>query len=173
MNIFFDARVIQDHFPGIGRYAWNLLAALPKHLAPGDTLTLLHDPGAKNTRFDMAALAHPAVRRVETSAPIFGLSNALRNPAPREAIAHFPYYVRPYLRRGPSVTTLYDAISFLYPQLIPSAMTRLMIRLLTELAVRTGDAFNFFNADEQPPLFFAVGFVIAGNESPVTQEVLG
>lgn len=41
------------------------------------------------------------------------------------------------------------------------------------VSVRTGDAFNFFNADEQPPLFFAVGFVIAGNELPVTQEVLG
>lgn len=40
------------------------------------------------------------------------------------------------------------------------------------VSVRTGDAFLFFNADEQPPLIFAVGFVIAGNESPVTQEVL-
>lgn len=146
MQIFFDARVIQDHFPGIGRYAWNLLAALPAHLDAGDSLTILHDPTAKNTRYDVAALAPSSdgrVKRVETRAPIFGPSNALREPAAREpgTLAHYPYYVRPYLSRRPSVTTLYDAISFLYPEYIPSALSRVMIRLLTELAVRRSDAF--------------------------------
>lgn len=144
MNVFFDGRVIQDHFPGIGRYAWNLLKALPKQLAPEDRVTVLHDPSAKNTRYDIAALASPGdprVALVRTHAPIFGPSNALRNPAPHGAVSHFPYYVRPYVGPRPTVTTLYDAISFLYPAWIPSARTRLMIRALTKLAVRRADAF--------------------------------
>lgn len=159
MNVFFDGRVIQDHFPGIGRYAWNLLKALPGQLGPDDRVTILHDPSAKNTRYDVAALAPPGDPRMalaETRAPIFGPSNALRNPAPRGAVSHFPYYVRPYFGPRPTVTTLYDAISFLYPALVPSARARFLIRALTELAVRRADAFLAISqatADDMARLF--------------------
>jgi alpha-1,3-rhamnosyl/mannosyltransferase len=133
----FDARVVQDHFPGIGRYAYNLLAALPACLRDDESLVVLHDPSARNTRFNLAALDGPRLRRVAHGAPIFSLGNALRAPrAGPASAAHYPYYVRPYLARTPSVTTLYDAISFVYPQLVPSTRARLMIRVLTGLAVR-------------------------------------
>ncbi len=138
----FDARVVQDHFPGIGRYAYNLLAALPACLREGEQLLALHDPAARNTRYDLASLDGPRLRRVAYRAPIFSPGNILLAPrlrAPRlppVAAAHYPYYVRPCLARAPSVTTLYDAISFVYPQLVPSAQARLSIRVLTSLAVR-------------------------------------
>jgi alpha-1,3-rhamnosyl/mannosyltransferase len=137
----FDARVVQDHFPGIGRYAYNLLAALPACLREGEELLVLHDPAARNTRYDLASLDGPRLRRVAYRAPIFSPGNILRAPRlpprlPPVAAAHYPYYVRPCLARAPSVTTLYDAISFVYPQLVPSAQARLSIRVLTGLAVR-------------------------------------
>ncbi len=42
-----DGRVIQDHFPGLGRYVYNLARALAD-LAPQDELILLYDPAARN-----------------------------------------------------------------------------------------------------------------------------
>lgn len=143
MRVFFDARVIQDHFPGIGRYAWNLLAAMPQWLAADDHLTIAHDPAAQNTRYDVAALApagDPRVRIVESRTPVFSLRNAIQG-GPRGALSHYPYYARPYVGARPTVTTLYDAIPFLYPGLVPSARTRMLISVLTALAAQRGDAF--------------------------------
>ncbi len=75
MNILFDARVIQDHFPGIGRYAYNLLAALPAELRAGEQLVVLHDSTAPSTRLPVNALreaAHPQVQWQEWRVPVFG-----------------------------------------------------------------------------------------------------
>ena len=149
MNILFDARVVQDHFPGIGRYTYSLLSAMPAQLRDGETLTILHDPAARNTRFDLSHLQQPGVEVIPYRAPIFRLANLLREPPivqskiqnSKSRIVHYPYYVRPYLGRTPSVTTLYDAISVVYPQLVPSAQRRILIRVLTGLAVRASTAF--------------------------------
>lgn len=176
MNIVFDARVIQDHFPGIGRYAYNLLAELPELLRGDETLTVLHDPSAKNTRY---RLPPPQIggkvtndqwsertQWVEYTAPIFGMKNVLTTPpilnpkSPvipvpflgtrngigeaignrQSAIVHYPYYVRPRASRPPSVTTIYDAISFVYPDYTPSAQARLSIRLLHQMAIAASRA---------------------------------
>ena len=56
MRLLIDGRVIQDHFPGIARYTYHLARALPR-VAPEITVTLLYDPTATNTRYDLAALA--------------------------------------------------------------------------------------------------------------------
>jgi len=146
MRILFDARVIQDHFPGIGRYAHSLLGALPAHLRPDESLIVLRDPSARNTRLDLARLQHPRIAWIDYGTPIFHPANLLREPpalpaGPEPMVAHYPYYVRPCAGRAPSVTTLYDAISLVYPQLVPSAPRRLLIRVLTNLAVRASTAF--------------------------------
>ncbi|MGQ9903804.1 MAG: glycosyltransferase family 4 protein [Anaerolineae bacterium] len=143
MRIIFDARVIQDHFPGIGRYAHGLLSALPAQLSENETLVALRDSSAQNTRFDLSTLNHPKLTWVEHHAPIFHPANLLHAPIPgsKSTLFHYPYYVRPYFGRLRSVTTLYDAISLVYPQLVPSASRRLLIRLLTDLAVRASTAF--------------------------------
>ncbi|MFN3704935.1 MAG: glycosyltransferase family 4 protein [Thermoflexales bacterium] len=141
MNVVFDARVIQDHFPGIGRYAFNLLAELADALEAGDHLKVLYPPNPANTRYDLTALRAKHGERVIWQAyrcAIFDLRNVLRAPvAPetRDTVVHYPYYVRPRRSRPPSVTTLFDAIPFLYPQYAPSPRARLMIRLLHRIAV--------------------------------------
>ncbi len=141
MNVVFDARVIQDHFPGIGRYAFNLLTELANALEAGDHLKVLYHPDAANTRYDLAALRMKHGERVIWQAyrcAIFDLRNVLRAPVAPEAgdtVVHYPYYVRPLRACPPSVTTLFDAIPFLYPQYAPSPRARLMIRLLHRIAI--------------------------------------
>lgn len=141
MNVVFDARVIQDHFPGIGRYAFNLLAALTGALEAGDSLTVLHDPTAANTRHDLAALRAQHDTRVtwrEYRCAIFKPHNVLHAPVAPEAqdtVMHYPYYVRPRATRPPSVTTLFDAIPFVHPQHAPSWRIRFSIRLLHQMAI--------------------------------------
>ncbi|BCX06000.1 MAG: glycosyl transferase family 1 [Candidatus Roseilinea sp.] len=141
MNVVFDARVIQDHFPGVGRYAFNLLSGLAGALEAGDSLTVLHDPTATNTRYNLAALRMQHNERVtwqEYRCAIFDLRNILRAPiAPvtPATVVHFPYYVRPRATRPPSVTTLFDAIPFLYPKYAPSLRARLSIHILHRIAI--------------------------------------
>lgn len=141
MNIVFDARVIQDHFPGIGRYAYNLLSELIYLIGAGEALTVLYDPSAQNTRYDLAALRDRHDKRVmwaEYRRSIFDLMNVLRRPAvpaPSATVFHYPYYVRPRSADPPSVTTIFDAISFVYPQYVPSARARMSIRILHQIAI--------------------------------------
>lgn len=142
MKIFFDARVIQDHFPGIGRYAYNLALGLRGFMQPDDTLDVLVAQTAKNTRYDLGVFARqPGVSVISTNAGVFSPRTALgRLPAARHDVAHFPYYIRPYMWRGASVTTLYDMIPLLMPETLGSARARLTARLLTAQAVRASRA---------------------------------
>lgn len=140
----FDARVIQDHFPGIGRYACNLLSALPAQLDKDETLTALHDPSARNTRFDLTRLSHPRLELIEYRAPIFHPRALLREPAQAgdSAIQHYPYYARPYFGAGRrrSLTTIHDLIPLMQAGFAPSAKDRLLIRALISLAVQASAA---------------------------------
>ena len=143
MRILIDARVIQDHFPGIGRYVFNLIDALAPQL-DGELLALI-DARAANTRYDLARLArHSNVQIIETDIPIFGLRSQtalpglIRNHAP-DAV-HFPYNVRP-LRIGiPSLLTLYDVIPRRFPEYYPG-LTRRKIEAIQRAAIRASDRF--------------------------------
>jgi hypothetical protein len=54
LHVALDERIITDHFPGIGRYAYHLAGALARR---GDVaLTWLIDSTARSTRYDLAAL---------------------------------------------------------------------------------------------------------------------
>lgn len=145
MRIIFDGRVIQDHFPGIGRYAYNLLHALPAQLSADDDVLAWRDPHAINTRFDWQPLLDLGIRVADTSIPLFGLTNVLRppavpTPAAGSAIVHYPYYMRPWRVNLPTVTTIHDVISLAVPQLLPSARTRIAIRLMHWLVIRASRA---------------------------------
>ena len=72
MRIALDARTIQDHFPGIGRYTFNLVLALAD-VAPQDELFLLYDPLQHNTRFDLDLLRAGGSDTPESLAKIVGL----------------------------------------------------------------------------------------------------
>ena len=143
MNIIFDARVIQDHFPGIGRYAYNLLKHLPDHLRENDSITALIDSRARSVNLDVHALQHERITFVDHRVRFFDPRNLLPPTGvsdTKDSLYHFTYYVRPHLVRRPTVTTLYDAISHVYPNLTPSPRTRIIIHLLTTLATSASSA---------------------------------
>jgi alpha-1,3-rhamnosyl/mannosyltransferase len=141
MRIAIDARYVSDHFPGIGRYVYNLLLALASSDQP-HTLIVLHNPALPNTRHDLAALCRfPALELVATAARPFSPAEQIAIPRLlrrlRVDLYHAPYYLRPYVGLPcPSVVTLYDAIPRLFPaEAAPRA--RLLFDLLTRLAIRS------------------------------------
>src|SRR5438128_2270856 len=95
MDIIFDARMIQDHFPGIARYAYNLLMALPAHLVSGESVYALRDTTLANSHYDWVPLVRQHVKFLNDSVRVFSPSNlARRPPLPLEyinkSIFHFP-----------------------------------------------------------------------------------
>jgi alpha-1,3-rhamnosyl/mannosyltransferase len=141
MRIAIDARYVYDHFPGIGRYVYNLLLALATLDQP-HKLVVLHNPELPNTRHDLAALGrYSSIELVATTARPFSPAEQLAIPQLlrrlRADLYHAPYYVRPYFGLPcPSVVTLYDAIPRLFPaEAAPRA--RLLFDLLTRLAIRS------------------------------------
>lgn len=141
MNIAIDARYVADHFPGIGRYAYNLIRALAE-LGTPHHLLVIHNPALHNTRYDLAALATlPAVELIATTARTFSLAEQARIPLLlrqlRADLYHAPYYVRPYAALPcPSITTLYDVIPRLFPGEV-SFRARLLFDTLTRLAIQS------------------------------------
>ncbi|HEY81100.1 MAG TPA: glycosyltransferase family 4 protein [Caldilineae bacterium] len=143
MRILIDARVIQDHFPGIGRYAFNLIDALAP-LLDGEALVLTAKD-ARNTRYDLARLdRHPNVERIPIDIPIVhprsqtALPGLLRGLRPD--VMHFLYNVRPLRVSAPSLLTLYDVIPRRFPNYF-SPLTRWKIEGVQRLALRASQAF--------------------------------
>ncbi len=139
MHIAIDGRYIQDHFPGIGRYTYNLIQALAK-AAPEDSFVLLHNPQLVNTRYDLERLEAPNVEMVSVSIPTFSLTEQYRLPSLIRHLGldlfHSPYYIKPYILPCPSVVTIYDLIPRLYPQYI-SPWARAIFEMAIRLAVAT------------------------------------
>ncbi len=140
MRIALDGRTIADHFPGIGRYTYNLAQALIGLLPPGDELALLHDPRQPNSHYDLAGLAaRPALRLVEVRARNFSLAEQWQVPAELRrlgaAVYHSPYFLMPYRPGIPAVVTVHDLIPMRSPadyspgaQLIFAVGVRLAVR---------------------------------------------
>lgn len=134
LRIGIDGRYIQDHFPGIGRYTYNLIQALAK-AAPEDSFVLLYNPQLVNTRYTLERLKAPNVDLVAVNLPTFSLTEQYRLPSLICHLGldlfHSPYYIKPYLLPCPSVVTIYDLIPRLYPQYIS-----LGARVIFEIAIR-------------------------------------
>ncbi|MDW8394981.1 MAG: glycosyltransferase family 1 protein [Anaerolineae bacterium] len=127
-----DARVVQDHFPGIGRYVWNTLQAMLDQLNPDEQLVIAFDPNARNTRYDWQQLRCSTTAPVEWmpwATPIFSLRALLTAPMRDVQLIHHTYFLRPLRARPPSVTSLYDAIPLRYPDSLPSARARWAVRV--------------------------------------------
>jgi glycosyltransferase involved in cell wall biosynthesis len=141
MRIAIDARYVADHFPGIGRYVYNLVVGLAE-LDHRHTLVVLHNPALLNTRHPIDVLARFAnVELVAAPARPFTLAEQVAIPRllrrVRADLYHAPYYVRPYAGLPcPALVTLYDAIPRLFPSEV-SPRARLLFDLLTRLAIRT------------------------------------
>jgi glycosyltransferase involved in cell wall biosynthesis len=145
MRILVDGRYIQDHFPGIGRYTYNLVRALPE-MAPEVEWLVLLNPALRNTRYDLSSLARlPGLRVVNTAVATFSLSEQTALPALASRLGvdlwHAPYYVMPYRLPCPSVLTFHDAIAHYFPATLTSPWKRPVFELLIRLAVRSAARF--------------------------------
>jgi len=140
MRVALDARTIHDHFPGIGRYTFNLAAALPAVAPHLDLSLLVNPPGPGNSRYDLGKLARqPNLRLVPVHAPNFSLAEQWRLPALLRGLPldvyHSPYYLMPYRPGVRSVVTLYDLIPLQQPEGY-SSLTRLIFASAVRLAIR-------------------------------------
>lgn len=135
MRIVIDARPVADHFPGIGRYVYNLLAAYVA-LNPDHELIALTSPSMPNTRYD---LAHVGIQLIATETGPFSLAEHVWIPALlrdlHADLYHATYYVRPYVGLPcPSITTLYDIIPRRFPEAV-SPRARILFDLLQRMAI--------------------------------------
>ena len=143
MRVLIDARVIQDHFPGIGRYVFNLIKALAPQL--DGTLLVLLDANAVNSRYDLTPLArHDNVQFVTTNAPVFHWRSQIALPRLihrlQPDVVHFAYNVRPLKLATPTVLTLYDIIPRRFPQYF-SLPSRWKIEGIQRAALRSSQRF--------------------------------
>ena len=135
MRLLFDARLLQPHFPGIGRYAASLLIALAE-VAPHVQLHLLCE-----AQSEVLDLPNAQWHRV---APIF--SAAGQGQAARLArrlnvdLCHAPYYVYPLAWPRPIVVTIHDLIPLEYTAMVPRGWRRWLYGPLHRLAVARADA---------------------------------
>jgi len=142
MRAVLDIRTISDHFPGIGRYTYQLARALAHRTNRGE-LILLANRGS-GTRFDLAALdTEPGARILYSTATPFSAGEQLRLPLTLRKISpsvtHFPYAVMPYAAPGPVVLTIHDIIPIRLPQFFTIGQ-RILYRALLSLALRKADA---------------------------------
>ena len=134
MHLIFDLRTIDDHFPGIARFGYELALALLDH---ADVELSVIVPSSPQTRFDFAPL-HKQANVMRCDAGVFSMSQhwqigRLIQQSGAD-VALFPYYVRPLWSPVPSMTLIYDAISWRVPETF-SLMKRLQIRLFHHLAI--------------------------------------
>lgn len=161
MRVVIDGRYVNDHFPGIGRYVYNLLSALGE-LATVHTFAVLYNPDLPNTRYDMAALAKlPSLRLVATQLRPFSLREQTQLPRLLRSLQtdlfHATYYVRPYFGLScPSITTLYDTIPRLFPAEV-SPRARLLFSLLMRQAVRSSQHVLAISASARQDLIDTFG----------------
>jgi glycosyltransferase involved in cell wall biosynthesis len=144
MRYALDARCIQDHFPGIGRYAYHLALELPR-LAPEDSFVVLTDPSAPNTRYDLALLAQlPNVTLVAAPGGPLSLGQQWRLPALAQRLKldlyHSPYYIYPYALPCRCLVTVHDIIPHLYPSALPNPRLAGVFRGLVRLSLNKAQA---------------------------------
>jgi alpha-1,3-rhamnosyl/mannosyltransferase len=140
IHIALDARYVQAHFPGIGRYVYHLaeaLAALPE----GPRLTLFYNPARSEGRYDLPGLAERFPTRISLQAATarpFSLAEQWQFFRPARQghfqVWHAPYYIRPYILPLPTVLTAYDVISARLPAALTSRKARLAFEVATRLA---------------------------------------
>ncbi len=137
-TVLLDVRTSTAHFPGIGRYTYELARHLPAAAPDWQFIFTLNPEQRTEGRFDIAALGEPANVQLRAVTPrVFSWQEQLALPrrlAPADLV-HFPYYIRPYAVARPTVTTVYDIISHLYPAYLPSPWHRAIFELTTRLTL--------------------------------------
>ena len=143
MRIAVDGRYIQDHFPGIGRYAYSLIRAMSA-ASPENEYIVYFDPSVPNSRFDVSGLATPGVLLREMRLSVFSPRNvwSWRELVRRDAADVYvsPYYLMPVLLPCPAVVVFHDLIARKFPQYISSVRARAYFRFTLYLSTRRAAA---------------------------------
>ncbi|MEM7355956.1 MAG: hypothetical protein AAF657_34385, partial [Acidobacteriota bacterium] len=121
-KITIDGRCLNDHFPGIGRYLFNLLRSLPE-VAEDAEIHVFTETTSTNTRFDLGALEERGIHLIPTAVPIRGIGQQLVLPKQMRQLGtqvfHAPYFITTYRAPCPMVVGLYDTIAQRYPHNLP------------------------------------------------------
>ncbi len=145
MRVALDGRFINDHNPGIGRYAYELARWLPV-VAPGDDFVLLTG-SERNSRFGLAEIESlPNVQTVRARSSPRGLAQEaeLRSIIRQYDVDvyHSPCHFMPYTLSCTTAATIHDVIPLVRPEALPSpkrviysALLRLTALRATRLAV--------------------------------------
>ena len=155
-TVVIDGRVIRDHFPGIGRYVYELaraLAAFPiedRLLDDGREIrfVLLRQPGQDAGRFELDTLCgttpDSVIRCADVDANVFGPAAQWKIPTilrKLEAdVYHSTFWTGPFRAGRPTLLTLYDFIGERIPNSVPSPKSR-VLALLMRLSIRGADRF--------------------------------
>lgn len=137
MNFCLDARTINEHFPGIGRYTSNLAQALVDQLEIGEQLTLIRDNSAPSAwHFPTPEKNRLSIADIPVSS--FGLGQQTAVPRQLRELAinnyHSPFYLMPYTLRIPAAVTIHDLIPQHYPQYV-SLRARLFFKAAVRMAM--------------------------------------
>jgi glycosyltransferase involved in cell wall biosynthesis len=160
LKIAIDGRCLTDHYPGIGRYLFNLLRTLPR-VAQDVEISVFTTAAEENSRFDLAALEALGVRLIPVSSPIRGARQQLELPSRmREleaAVFHAPYFLSALKPGRPMVVGIYDTIAVSSPGDLPSLGARLAVKLGTRLAVSAAHSIITLSRAAQKDIVEAFG----------------
>jgi alpha-1,3-rhamnosyl/mannosyltransferase len=143
-----DTRCATPRFPGIGRYAANLVQALAPLLEPHEHLYLLFASKTISKWRDSLPLSSN-IRVIDSDASPFSVRQQWTIPKllrmlkdeqemrgfARPILYHSLYYLMPYRPRVPTILTFYDAIPLRFPAQV-SLQARLFFRFTMSLALR-------------------------------------
>lgn len=139
MRIAFDARVVQDHFPGIGRYAVQLLDALAT-IAPTTPILAFYVPNAPRRDDSLSCLQLRPNITLVPAPPIFVPRGQLvMRRLIREIgadLVHSPYYVAPFVSPVPLIVTIHDLIPLTQTHRPARGLDRWLAPSLNRLAAR-------------------------------------
>ena len=150
MNLVYDLRYATDHFPGIGTYARALAAAVLGREGI-ESVTLLWDPRARNTRFDLEPLRrHARARWLDVDVAAMAPNTARetgRILSRLDADAYLsPFWIKPEGTDVPCVVTVHDVLPLAQPRVMSwprrLAFSWAMRRAATAAAVLTVSRFS-------------------------------
>jgi glycosyltransferase involved in cell wall biosynthesis len=140
LRLGLDGRFMTDAYPGIGRYVYNLAQALP---AAEVEISLLIDPTAVQTRFDLRRLERPGVRFVPVRHTPRHISDWWQLPRLVRQLQcqvfHSPHLGFAARLPCPSVVTICDLIPIRVPDAIPSRLSRYGFTFGVRRALRQSD----------------------------------
>jgi glycosyltransferase involved in cell wall biosynthesis len=138
LHVAIDCRVIDPHYPGIGRAVLETVRAMARD-DRSPRLSLLVGPDAPAPALaeldgaDRARLV-PVEAWLRSPADQWALPRALRRLDPD--VYHAPYYAVPAVIPAPLVLTVHDLIPQLFPGYWPNQALRATIDLWTRYAIR-------------------------------------